>query len=439
MHKIIISVDWFQYFCFRPTFDEPDKLYVGLLRDKNGRHTDYIVQEPIEFSPIYRHHACVYAHKRPFFHIAWQPASSALKPNMCSIKVDNSLLYEPDWNFYLHDFIAAIGWQIGGITRIDLCGDFNYLADGMKPQEFVNRYLSQESEGRCTYFRCHSDKWHADGNKQVGNNGVAGLRWGKRVSDVCTYIYDKSRELREVKHKPWIQRQWVEAGFDVKNVWRVEFSINAKGTHLYNWDTRVYKRLSGKDVETQQSVENLFWAYCNDYFVFREYHQGEQRKKREWPLYYPLKKNEEIHVKHVAYYRENSTGRTERMLANKLEDMCNSDSDLTPAEYDAMHKTISILERKYMFNRQRWQAARKLSEMVIQGIPFFDDLRIKERELNTTPFYLQEQKEKRYRYLRLADSWAAAGGASRLRMMLTNRQHVANIRELIAQYINNNV
>lgn len=439
MHKIIISVDWFQYFCYRPTDEDLDRLYVGVARDRNGKHTDYIVDEPIEFSPIYRKHACVYAHKRPFFHVAWQPASSALKPNMCSIKVDNSLLYEPDWSFYLHDFLASVGWQIGGITRIDLCADFNELADGMKPQEFVNRYMSQETKDRPTYFRYQSDKYHVEGHKQVGNNGVKGIRWGKRVSEVCTYIYDKSRELREVKHKPWIQRQWLEAGFDVKNVWRVEFSINSKGTHLYNWDTHVYQRLSGKDVETQQSIENLFWAYANDYFRFYEYRQGEFRKKREWPEYYPLQRNDEVTVKHVSKYRQVQSGRSERMLANKLEDLYHSDTDFTPQEYEAMKATISILERKWMMNKRRWGAANKLASSIIDSIPFFSELRLKERELNTTPFYLQQQREKRYQYLRLADKWANEGGASRLRTMLTYRQHIANIRALIAQYINNSV
>ena len=431
MHKIVISVDWFQYFCFRPTLKEPPAFMTGSAVNHRGAHTDYTLKEAVEFSPIYRNHAAVDVKGRIFFHIAWCPKSSALNPNLCSVKVDNSLLYEPDWNFYLHDFIAAIGWRIGGVTRIDLCADFNDFSNGMKPSNFMRRYMSNATKKECTFLRCQSDKWCSVGKKTISGNDIDYIRWGSRTSEVCTYLYNKSKELREKKNKPWIMRQWIAADLDVKNVWRVEFSINSKGTNYYDWDKRVFRRLSGADMETQKSIEELFKMYCADYMHFKKYKVGETRSKREWEDYWPLEFDGEPRLKHRSVYRVQNSGRSERVLLNKLTQLKDSDGDLSPSDYNAIDGVIGVMSRMYNINRQQFMERNKLAMNILREIPFYSDLLKREQTHNLRPTYLQQMDEQGVKYRRAADSWFNRGGVSRLRFMLQNRQLCMRARDTL--------
>ncbi len=349
----IYSVDWFQYYCHQESNPQPGQEYHGLQPNRQGYISTYKILPPHEFSPIYNEHFCIALNGRPMAHCHYSPKMSALNSRSASIKVENSLLYSPDWCFYLHDMLAAMRWQIQNITRVDLCADFNYFHNGRSPEIFAADYLRTASKKHPTYLRVGKDKWYAVGTKYVSENKVDYLRWGTRESEVCTYLYNKSKELREKNMKPWIARQWKAAGLDVTNVWRVEFSINAKGLALFDLKKNLYKPLFATDIDTQEAVESMFHVYAKKFFHFKLCQAGDKRKKANLPDVQLFPKiREEPTLKHRSVCREVASGKTEKTLINKLNALLDSDVYFQTDEFDCIGKTIDILTQIFSIRQQ---------------------------------------------------------------------------------------
>lgn len=349
----IYSVDWFQYYCHQESNPQPGQEFHGLQPNRQGYISTYKILPPREFSPIYNEHFCIALNGRPMAHCHYSPKMSALNSRSASIKVENSLLYSPDWCFYLHDMLAAMRWQIQNITRVDLCADFNYFHNGRSPEIFAADYLRTASKKHPTYLRVGKDKWYAVGTKYVSENKVDYLRWGTRESEVCTYLYNKSKELREKNMKPWIARQWKAAGLDVTNVWRVEFSINAKGLALFDLKKNLYKPLFATDIDTQEAVESMFHVYAKKFFHFKLCQAGDKRKKANLPDVQLFPKiREEPTLKHRSVCREVASGKTEKTLINKLNALLDSDVFFQTDEFDCIGKTIDILTQIFSIRQQ---------------------------------------------------------------------------------------
>jgi hypothetical protein len=59
------------------------------------------------------------------------------------------------------------------------------------------------------------------------------MAWGSPKSEIKVKVYHKSREQGLLNgneaDKPWILKDWQAVGFDIHNVWRLEFSLNGAG------------------------------------------------------------------------------------------------------------------------------------------------------------------------------------------------------------------
>lgn len=350
----LYSVDWFQYYCHQSSNPQLGQEFHGLQPNQQGYISTYKICNAHEYSAIYLEHFCVCLNGRPMAHIHYKPKMSALHTQSASIKVENSLLYSPDWYFYLHDILAALRWQICNITRVDLCADFNYFHNGRDPELFAADYLRTATKKRPSYLRVGKDKWHAVGTKFVSENKVDYLRWGTRESEVCVYLYNKSKELREKQMKPWIAREWKANGLDVTKVWRVEFSINAKGLNLFDLKNGIFKPLFASDIDTQESLERMFHIYAAKFFHFKLVQAGEKRKKANLPDVQLFPPQSNPLLKHRSVCREVQSGKTEKVLINKLQALLDSDTYLHTDEFDCVGKTIDILTQIYSIRRQTY-------------------------------------------------------------------------------------
>lgn len=266
--KSCISIDWMQCLCeTSKDMSLTQETYTSKQSDEYGNHRTYKICEPREYTTGYTYQKSVMYKKYNVAHIAWSPKASNRKPNQCSIKIANNLLYTNQWHFILGDICSALGWKIIGLTRIDIALDCNYFMHGLKPEVFIHKYLSKKQS---SYIRCSSNKFSIYGTKDMKSTHIDYIRWGSRESGVCTYLYNKSKELREKEMKPWIIDRWKASGLDVKNVWRIEFSIGSGGRGLKDIETGLIHTLFVDDVATSECVKSIFHTYAKQYFHFKK-------------------------------------------------------------------------------------------------------------------------------------------------------------------------
>lgn len=342
--------------------------------------------------------------KLSMVHVYMRPKMSSIDLNSVSVKVANRLLYKEDWSWYLHDIIEALHLVIKNITRVDLCLDFQkfaytyyenaegdvlpfeheprdmksgvragflgYVKKNLTPTDFIHRYVQDQTiattetyvrEGSNTYCIYGKKKMVAtDGSKEVTDDTPVNvlsdfeyIRFGSRNSGVCTYLYNKSKELRDKKSKPWIRSRWEEAGLNEQegDIFRLEFSISAKGMCLRRADqkrgmkaprAKNFRKLCRDDVENQRQLEQLFIGYCDKYFSFRRVGTQKYRKDMKridlfdfdimpslMPCYYNTKLN---------------VGRAEKNAAKTLEKLQYTILDLPTKEANILYKAQQILE-----------------------------------------------------------------------------------------------
>lgn len=307
----MISVDWLQVYCLRDLVNQfaCNSFFSGVGKNSRSVVSMYEIKAGTQYHPIYKESWTVYIRDFQVCHIWCKPRSSALDARACSVKLGNRVLYSSDWNFYLHDICDALKLQIKSITRLDVCCDFQRFANGLLPNEFITKYNKDGDINEIdTYIRKYKNKYHTvaekkflyevdeKGSKYITATHIENdyLRFGSRNSGVCTYLYNKTQELQESKSKNYIQEAWNNCGLIQEQdlpVYRLELSIQAKGSWVHeksasllrkNIDMKEVRLLSSSDIDTAQKLENVFWSYCNHYFVF--YHCKGQKYRKNMPI-----------------------------------------------------------------------------------------------------------------------------------------------------------
>lgn len=428
--KYIISVDWFQCSC-KAKHNVPlcESMSVqGKTKTTDGVFLIYKLARASEYNAIFDVAlsvtlrgftlATIYAHPRP----PQMPHDSA------ALKVNNALLYSPNWLWYVKDILAALDWEFHCLSRVDLCCDFNFFADCLSPTEFIARYLRQGSSlsRDVQYWRVGRNKYHVIGTKEAKekDNGSFSavttehsfdyLRFGSRSSGVCVYLYNKSRELDELGHKKYIRELWHQGGLaDDENtpVYRLEISVNTHGTgykklrtpedkaeakvaatlerkYLKAFD---YSRLALSDFETQTEIENVFWGYASKYFRFKIV--GTQKYPHRWEDVHLFDAQLVASVKPYNPSRELKTGVAERNAASTLEKILQTCSEIDLRDAVHIDKTISILQAyaKKRAGEVSQRSIDQIAEKLLQGYTFTEIGRMKligARQLNELKWYV---------------------------------------------------
>lgn len=199
-----------------------------------------------------------------FAEIQCTPHSSILDKRSIIVRFTNRALYTREFWELADRLMTEQHFEFKGISRIDICADFNDFAS-ISPVGLIEGFAAKKFRhiGRgvgALYFNHGVALDKITGLREYGVK-YNGLSFGTHTSDSRVYLYNKSFELLTQGDKPWIRDTWIDAGLDVRNVWRLEVSIKNKGT-------KFKCKQSGKmvtiDAETSKDKEEL----CTIYHTF---------------------------------------------------------------------------------------------------------------------------------------------------------------------------
>lgn len=303
------AVDWLQLWCDFSTFFAKRgggaNMDVGQARRSPNYQWAKLDVKTRTFSEVYD----VSRNNIVMFTIYLKPYSSVIKATGGLIKVKNELLYKANCVSLVETFLRENSIRFKSISRIDLCVDFEDFANGERPQTVLEKIMCNN------YYRMGKSKFFAHGTdissanvKHITGPDAKGVErdywvihnhfdvigysdeeerfsyicWGSRLSEVRTYLYDKTRELEEVHMKRYIVQQWNanKLGLDRRHVWRLEFSMKAPQFHIVEQNTGAVINDDWQKFLSTKSRNAIIMALANKYFDIRR-NSGQVRKDRE--------------------------------------------------------------------------------------------------------------------------------------------------------------
>jgi len=185
---------------------------------------------------IFENRAIVYDQRgAKFLTILWSPYSKVLPSNLMTCQVSNEYLYLPagmgfKWAWQV--LSEMVECSFNAIGRVDICIDWegtNERTEFLKHLNSGHYYAQRKSVG--------SAWWHEINANGLSKKQIHCLTWGSQKSEIKVKIYHKSREQGILNggepEKPWIVEEWKQAGMNVQNVWRLEFSLCGAGQLRY--------------------------------------------------------------------------------------------------------------------------------------------------------------------------------------------------------------
>lgn len=193
------------------------------------------------------------------------PYSSILPPYAIIIRFVNRVLYMPDFWTLVDNFLQLNQIEIRGISRIDICADFNQFAT-MSPKALIEGFAGKKYRhiGRGVGSLAFNHGVHH------GDYGVnyTGLTFGTHSSDAHCYLYNKTFELLTQGDKPWIRERWTHVGLDVREVWRLEVSIKSGGLKFKDKQSKTIVQVN-KDMAADVDVlDKIYHTFIRKLFSF---------------------------------------------------------------------------------------------------------------------------------------------------------------------------
>ena len=317
--RSIYSVDWLQVFCLRPLGNSMEwNEKISPRSDKYGNHRTYKLAGAREYIQGYEQQRTIIYNNYTIATVAWSPADKRKRAEGCAIKMANPTLYCADWYFLLMDVLAVLDWHPHNLTRCDLAVDLNYFVGGLLPSTFIRKYICKNN---CSFIRHGSNKWTLYGRKEMRATVFDSIRWGSRSSGVSVYLYNKSKELREVKDKPWIRAAWKKGELSsTLDVWRVEISITSQGLGLKSLANGMFHTLFIDDIAKPEYLQEIFLTFASHYFKFFRTDPNAKRKRDLKEVQLLPRQKEQVY-KPTSLYEYVNSGRTERIVSNKLFDI----------------------------------------------------------------------------------------------------------------------
>jgi hypothetical protein len=250
----MLSIDWLQIsILFHPdvkTFT-PSMHYEFIETDK----------KTINFNKLHE----VRYHGQTIAYITSEPRHDWMDKTLMIIKFENSYLYADNLDAKIHCFLTFNKLVFRGYTRLDVAYDFNKFDTGQHPKEFIKHYMAG------AFRKTDKCKMAAYGSNKEGFDPEY-IKWGKGTSDLSYYLYNKTIELREVKHKDWIVQRWLSAGYDISDVWRLEFRIKSQHKMIvddFGGESKTLQEF-GLELLNARNQKTLFSALYTRYFDFRQ-------------------------------------------------------------------------------------------------------------------------------------------------------------------------
>ena len=258
-----LSIDWLSLFCLNMNPEE------YLPRTKPGRATFDYKREAFGtrcFSVFYRVRiANADGGWDEFAEVQTKPYSSILPEYAVIVRFCNRTLYLPDFWELAEEFMQQNEFACQGISRIDICADFNDFAS-ISPISLIEGFAAKRFRhiGRgvgALYFD------HKVVNKQYGLH-YTGLSFGTHSSDAHVYLYNKTFELDTQGDKPWIRETWRNVGLDIRNVWRLEVSIKSSGLKFKDRQTKQEIKVDVPMIYEQSALDKVYHTFISKLFAF---------------------------------------------------------------------------------------------------------------------------------------------------------------------------
>lgn len=279
--KRCINIDWLEVFCVAA----PDyyDLTPGYFRECGWQ---VIVRD--YGTPQYVMMFTLFAGGFPVFEIRRLPHKTreqggVLPVGAMHIRLANRTCYRRNPIGLLRRFLIRHHITYMGITRIDVCLDFEHFDTGGNVQKFIRNYVGGK------YSKINQTNLSAHGLDMWDGRFWNSLSWGVRSSMVSTKLYNKTLELKQRGDKPYIRQVWQRAGLIEssdwvdRDIWRLEFSVKGEARKWVPVD-RVPGDRMGRTVrdkrhvvidntlscyDTPERVAWVFWNLCNRYFHFK--------------------------------------------------------------------------------------------------------------------------------------------------------------------------
>lgn len=313
----------------------------------------------------------------PFIEIRRAPKSSdaengILPANAAHIRFVNRYCYYDNAVQLMAEFIERYQYTFQSISRIDIALDFEKFDYGDLPATFLLRYM------RKVYAKVNqanaAARWYDAWNSREYNS----ISWGSPQSQITTKLYNKSKELQEVKDKPYIKEAWLRAGLisnprtgekyvmkegvristSTPAIWRLEFSIksNVKGwfqVKLENGKNKYQSYRNTLDMyNTKEKLMHVFMSLAHHYFSFRILEEGKSKYDCKPKKLFDFSTVPEfLHVEHPASDMPQTPFlmQLERKL-NKFLEHYNSNADANNACEVLLRYLSQIDYRRYLPN-----------------------------------------------------------------------------------------
>lgn len=376
MEKYCISVDWLQVCCYSNNL-------AFLLNNDYYSKVDslpyWLELQPLEtrsFARFIRVHTKVGNDWRYCADILAVPRSSMLNSNIVLVKIHNRFLYSQNYIKLLYDICTTFKLSIKGLTRLDLCYDCNSFHGGIKPHKFIKEFVTAEFDSPRYIYKVGAKQFRVYGGKSVSSaTKFTGIEFGSGKSSKRCYIYDKTRELAEVKDKPWIRQYWQENGLisdEKTHVYRAEISIKCDGMDLLNMSTGELFKLSPEYLRSQPAIEKLFHFYAAR--MFRFHRKGNHTRVRDYDRIELFENSPIITCKPKKVCVNADTGRTEKICVSTLSRLSCQYSDLAQEYSRALSRCITFLSEVAGIKYAKEKLAKE-----IQGIEAFKGIQFKEQ------------------------------------------------------------
>jgi hypothetical protein len=243
------------------------------------------------------------------FNICSHPISNILPPDMLLLKVINEFLYREDWMKILELFQEEQNLKFNNLTRFDLYLDFNNFESFNSPEILIHKFVSDK------VIKSNKGKFKIMGNN-LNKMQFEYLRFGQGTSEISTYLYNKSKELQEVKNKPYIIDSWLRGGLNISNdIWRLEFSIKVPNLTLCSEDGELLATINHYNELTPENINLMLLYYINTNFKFY-YNDGQARKDRNrHVILFPYNFEK---IKRLRSYSMLDSSRSDKIFINKI-------------------------------------------------------------------------------------------------------------------------
>lgn len=190
------------------------------------------------------------------------PHSSILPRDSGMIKIANWVLYSPYCADIIHDAFTCLSFKFMRVTRADLCIDFTQFVGNLDPHDFVRSFFASQ------VFKRDKSKFKTIGTASR-HIEFEYLKFGSNYSEVCSYLYNKTKELIDVKAKQWIYDHWIACGWnEMDSVWRLEFSLKFQSKRMVSADSGEVSQFTLEELFNPKFRFDLFASLMQSHFSF---------------------------------------------------------------------------------------------------------------------------------------------------------------------------